>query len=305
MDHSQHIIIRNITTFLQSTFRLESIFKESSFVLDRMNFRVSLPRFFKVIMLVFLVPVSWKDGSYSFRPCSLRFFISFVLWGLVPVCLGIPSVIENVEKKLDSGFSNVFSSLINYFKTLFQTVCLPGLLGHLVSSIDQELRRASVSCTGVINLILISVSLSVSYLTVIASHGFDNPLAILRVFHLSICGFTFMIALIVVNMITSSYCLFCKLEPDLSLDELVNKAEDCLNKYVGLKAGLSPFLFIVYSLQSLTLVTECYRVLEMESLISVLINTGLAILSFLVILNLSLVTENCHDALKSNNKILR
>ena len=210
--------------------------------------------FFTILIRILLVPVIEKNGTYIFKLCSLRSFISFVLWSAGPMFLVILLFWVDFDFLFGLGFSASLSNFINYGTIFIVIGCVPILLGHLVASVDIELLDFITQRNW--EIIFISVLLWESTNFALVSNGTLFAISFpFRIVH----GVFILISLVTMKMLTSAFCNFCEMEGNFNVSEMIDHAEDCWAKYRSLKKGFSPFIFVMYSIHTLHLVVEAYR----------------------------------------------
>ena len=212
--------------------------------------------FFTILIRIFLIPVVKYNGTYNFRLCSLRSFISFLLWSAGPMFLVILFFWVDFDFVYRLGFSASLSFFINYGTIFIVIGCVPILLGHIVASVDIEILDFIPKLNLEILIILISVLLWESTsLTLVWNRTLFAISFPFRIVH----GVFILISLVTMKMLTSAFCNFCEMEGNFNVSEMVDHAEDCWTKYRSLKKGFSPFIFVMYSIHTLHLVVEAYR----------------------------------------------
>ena len=212
--------------------------------------------FFTILIRIFLIPVVEKNGTYSFRLCSLRSFISFLLWSTGPISLVILFFLVDLDYLFGLGLSASLSFFISYGTIIVVIGCVPILLGHIVGSVDIELLDLKSKLNLEILIMVISVFLWESTTFVLVWN--ETLFAISLPFRM-IHGVFILLSLVTMKILTSAFCHSCEMDNNFNVTEMVDKAEDCWTKYRSLKKGFSPFLFVMYSIYTLNLVVEAYR----------------------------------------------
>ena len=214
--------------------------------------------FFTILIRVLLIPVVEMNGTYIFRLCSLRSFMSFLLWSSGPMFLVFLFFWISRDYFFGLGFSASFSSVINYGTVFVDLGCVPILLGYLVGSVDKELMDFKPKLNLELVIILILILLWESTTFVLLKLEDINIFAYSLPFRIIHCAF-FSISLAIITNLSNAFCHSCGMDGNFNVTEMIDQAEDYWTKYRSLKKGFSPFIFVMYSIHTLNLVVETYR----------------------------------------------
>ena len=109
-----------------------------------------------------------------------------------------------------------------------------------------------------VGILLIGIILFVNVILTSVKHWSKVDVLIFHIFYFCLVLIVNVVSVLVVNTVTDNYITM--LVSEERSQELIMSAEESLSMFRALKKGLSPYIFILYSLETLLLIMESFQV---------------------------------------------
>ena len=135
---------------------------------------------------------------------------------------------------------------------------LPIVLGYFLSNAPGLLRVQIKPPRRTVGILLIGIILFVNVILTSVKHWSKVDVLIFHIFYFCLVLIVNVVSVLVVNTVTDNYITMVVSEE--RSQELIMSAEESLSMFRALKKGLSPYIFILYSLETLLLIMESFQV---------------------------------------------
>ena len=135
---------------------------------------------------------------------------------------------------------------------------LPIVLGYFLSNTPGLLMVQIKPPRRTVGILLIGIILFVNVILTSVKHWSKVDVLIFHIFYFCLVLIVNVVSVLVVNTVTDNYITMVVSEE--RSQELIMSAEESLSMFRALKKGLSPYIFILYSLETLLLIMESFQV---------------------------------------------
>jgi len=260
---------------------------------------------------VLLIPVSVDDQGYHFGFLTLRFFLSILLWTLLPLLFTVGymtiTILNDLENIKVKPFATIFATYINQLIALI-LVFGPLSMGYLVGKANDAILKTITTPLRylqiVIPVILFVTASGALGSTPIADKTL-NTVSLICTWAYAFFYFTVLFVwLMVVNAYIEGFRVMAKRMVSMEdKRELAVQCDELLTVYQSLKIAFGPSLLFLFSLSVTLMTCFAYSFIDFTRRGDYVhaIFASAATAKFLgVVYNLSTGCQACYDALVNN-----
>lgn len=268
-----------------------------------MTSRTPIARVLNIFIKILLIPVQIKrNGEFHLKLCSFRFFISFLVWSVIPSIMLGHSINPFLISLSTIGTSTTIAVSLSFLLLFISYLTTSPSMGYLVarcntiSTISMTLPRRKFGISLCILLWLVGNILNLTMKT-------QPEFVLIHSMLTAVYFINYSLVIILVNIYTSTFINRCNKFKEISDNTILIKESIFLvTAYENLEQGLGFSYVLNYLIHITFIIFEAYW------LVAVDFNPAFCLLAlsyFLLIWNLASTSQDCFSTLKNTGAVLR